>query len=96
MKEAFSGYCQRLTSACVAKGLAAAALPDSAQVRVWDPDFDRFAELISCRSTRDGVYFWWSFGGLAGPVSEVYAVAERAVRVVSPRLQGLPAGRARR
>ncbi|GAB3971129.1 hypothetical protein GCM10029978_045730 [Actinoallomurus acanthiterrae] len=88
-------YCSELSAACAALGLATSPLPT--QVRIWDPDFDQFAELITCKPGPGGVpSFFWSFGAAAGPASEVRTVAALAVKVVSPRLQGLPTGRSRR
>lgn len=95
--DSYRRYCSQLATACVSLGQAASRLSNPPQVRVWDPDFESYAELISCRPGPGGApYFWWSFRAPAGPGNNARLVATLALKAVSPRLQGLPAGRARR
>ncbi|GAA4629250.1 hypothetical protein GCM10023196_049220 [Actinoallomurus vinaceus] len=82
--DSFNGCCQRLAAACAAIDLATAVLRNPAQVKVWEPGLECFAELVSCRAGRDGIYFLWSWGAPICQVGRAGEAAEAIARVVSP------------
>jgi hypothetical protein len=99
MADAFSGYCEGLAAMCAAVDLATELLCNPSQVRVWRPDLECYAELVSCRRLRGSeVFFLCSWGDPITPATEPQKAATASAGVVSPSRvdRQVPAHRGRR